>query len=196
MTRTQFAVMLLVAGVAGLLGGAASDWTKGRTAFAQEGPTKVVVAEQFRVVDATGKTRGIFGGLAQRGMPLSAPGDDDLSKAAGLVIGDRNGKERIVMGVAPMRPGQPEEGAKLSISDEGQKALFAVGFEPDGKGGLGFSGEQGVLAKLSVDPVDGLQSLSVGDTEGKERFSLTVRPGETGELALYDGDGNPVWSAP
>jgi len=134
MTRAQFAAMLLVVGVAGLLGGALSDWIEGRTAFAQESPMKVVVAEQFRVVDATGRTRAVFGGLPQGSMPLSALKDDDLSKAAGLVIGDRNGKERIVMGVAPMRPDRPEEDVKLSISDEAQKTLLAVGLEPEGRG--------------------------------------------------------------
>ena len=64
MSKRQYVLMLVVALIAGLMGGVvSSQYLVGQTAFARkkEPPRKVIEAQEFRLVDKDGKTRAFLG---------------------------------------------------------------------------------------------------------------------------------------
>lgn len=64
MNKKQYSLMLVLALVAGLVGGVvSSQFLMGQPAFAEKksNPLKVVESEEFRLVDKDGKTRAFLG---------------------------------------------------------------------------------------------------------------------------------------
>jgi hypothetical protein len=113
MSRGQFAVLLVVVAIAGLVGGALSERVRGRPAYAQEGVAEVVEAREFRVVGEDGKMRiqlavDPAGGpmlhlLDRRGssrIVLSVPEGDDTPP--GIILLGEDSKVRLLLSVGTM----------------------------------------------------------------------------------------------
>ena len=105
MTRMQFAWTLVVAGMAGLVGGAVSPWIMGtKPAVAQDrdfvmAPDKqkgkVIKAKEFRLIGEGGKT------LAK----LKATDDREMGSKVTLSMYDGSGKERVALFAADRASG-------------------------------------------------------------------------------------------
>jgi hypothetical protein len=94
MGRKQYGLVVLLALVAGFIGGVfSSQIFASRPLFTEKEPRqqKVVVAEKFRLVDETGMVRAALG-LTRKGQP-------------GLGMLDKRGLPRIVLGIG--KNGQP-----------------------------------------------------------------------------------------
>jgi hypothetical protein len=190
MGRAQFAVVLVVVAVGGLVGGALSDRLKGRPVYAQEGGAagKVVETQEFRIVDAEGRTRAVVGLDADgiSGLTLiDAAGQVrcSLGYLAGgtsaLALTDTEGKVRAYVGLEAN--GSP----RLTFSDDAGLGRLALGVDR-GLSGLGVMDDAGdVRAYVSLQP-DGTSLLAVADPTGKATASLEVSP-----LALCDQAGKP-----
>jgi len=88
MGRKQYSLIVLLALLAGFIGGVISSQIfVGRPLFTQKEakPQKVVVAEKFRLVDQTGMVRAALG-ITREDQP-------------GLGLLDKNGIPRIVLGI-------------------------------------------------------------------------------------------------
>jgi len=83
---------------------------------------KVLSAEEFRLLDAQGRTRAVLG-LSRKGQPVFQLRDENdtyiiwlgISEESGLAIRDRDGKTRIVLGLDPA--GEPS----ITMRDRNQK---------------------------------------------------------------------------
>ncbi|MEW6542783.1 MAG: hypothetical protein AB1411_04135 [Nitrospirota bacterium] len=104
MDRKQFATVLMVAALAGLVGGALSGrfWATD-PAWAQQ-RFKVVNAEEFLLVDKFGRTRA--------GLGLDANGE------IGLVLTGREGNRRLYF--------SPDEKQALRLLDKDNRVLWAA----------------------------------------------------------------------
>lgn len=94
MGRKQYSLLVVLAMVAGFIGGVISSQIfAGQPIFTQKEPKlqKVVAAEKFRLVDHRGMVRAALG-LTGEGQP-------------GLGLLDRNGIPRVVLGIG--RNGRP-----------------------------------------------------------------------------------------
>ena len=112
MKRRQYLLLITLTVVAGLIGGAVSNWLfVARTAEAQETKKheKVVIAEQFRLVDKEGNLRGAIG-LSGKEAPKLWFYDEGGTPRIGMVLSDKGvptlefsdgvGKPRIGMNLS------------------------------------------------------------------------------------------------
>lgn len=89
---------------------------------AQTATPKVVSAEEFRLLDAKGRTRAVLG-LSLKGQPVLQMRDENdtyiiwlgISEESGLAIRDRDGKTRMVLSLDPM--GEPS----ITMRDRNQR---------------------------------------------------------------------------
>jgi hypothetical protein len=83
---------------------------------------KVLSAEEFRLLDAQGRTRAVLG-FTLKGQPMLQMRDENdtyivwlgISDESGLAIRDRDGKTRLVLGLDPL--GEPS----ITMRDRNQK---------------------------------------------------------------------------
>ena len=132
MKRRQYLLLLALTVVAGLIGGAVSNWLfMARTAEVQETKKheKVVRAEEFRLVDKAGNLRGVMnassivigpqlaffdeGGTTRMRMFLSDDGDPML------LLKDEDGTLRMSMNLTAGMPG-------LLLRDEGGTVMWSA----------------------------------------------------------------------
>lgn len=90
MLQKQTLTVVLIAGLAGFLGGVASQQFA-LTAFAQSGPVEKIEAQEFRLVNKDGKTLGVLKAAA----PLMPEGVQHLRSQGGVVVGAENGALRL-----------------------------------------------------------------------------------------------------
>lgn len=103
MTRRQYATIILVAAASGLLGGALAGWLlTGEPALAQQ--RNRVKAEEFLLIDRTGRTRA--------GLGLDANGE------LGFVLTDKAGNRSLHI--------SPDERQVLRLRDKTGAVLWAA----------------------------------------------------------------------
>ncbi len=175
MTRSQFFLFAALAIVGGMIGGSLIG---GLPALAQKTPahSKTISAEEFRVVDTTGKTRAIIGlfgqispGLAFYGAskePLIMLAIDEHDRPL-LALSDRKGVVR----------------AKLALLDSGEPSLDL------------YDHADALRASLALLP-DGSPGLALYDRARNARAAMAVMASPEGpSLAFMDKTGRIVWAA-
>jgi len=187
MGRKPSAGMLVWTVLAGMLGGAAAA----RLVMVQpawgQGRSRVVEAEEFRLVEKDGK-------------PCARLHVDRSGRPA-LTLIDKHGEVRAVLGISPN--GSPH----LALSDKDGKVRVALAVWSDERAGLFVSDSAGTPRAALAAVADGQPSLSVSDREGNARAvvgaaSLELIPGQSfrnrseSSLALLDKDGKVLWAAP
>ncbi len=167
MTRKQYYLTIVLLVTSGLLGGFLGGWYF--SASAEADTAKLLAAQEIRLLDESGRTRGLLSVL--RGKPR-------------LLMSDPNGEFRLEMGFdSEGRPGiwlRDEKGrdrADLFLADEGQPALDFR--DADGRSRASYN-----LGK------DGAPTLILRDLEGRDRVALWQETADQG-LALADGQGRP-----
>ena len=176
MNRKQFATMLAVVAVAGLMGGALSDLLRGEAAFAQPEAGKVVKAEEFCLVDAAGDARALLHVFPNGTVGLALTHDDLLP--------------RILMAVLP--DGRP----MLKLVDEEQNSRVLIVAMPDGSYGLTLLDQNGKYRALLGVGADGNPGLQMKDDEQRDRVLIGIMPSGSPTIRLLDEDGKVIWSAP
>ena len=101
MNKKQFAVVLILAVVSGLVGGGISSWLVGsQPVLAQDSPRKVITAEEFKVVDPMGKTRAKLGLKGDDvGLELLASEDQPFPRAT-FYLDTKGGGMELMSGVS------------------------------------------------------------------------------------------------
>ena len=115
MSRLQYIVLLVVAALFSTMGGIISTWLLNASDVlaGKEPARKIVEAEEFRLVDSTGRVRGKFSMLA--------------GEFPGLVMRQKNGDTAIALGIAP--DGSPS----LALTDQSLARQAEFGFLPETK---------------------------------------------------------------
>src|SRR5262249_2957374 len=84
MNKRQYGMLVMVALVAGLIGGIGASWVlTSRLVYAQ--PAKIIQAERVEIVDKEGKVQAILGSQEDAG-PILALGDEDGKTRAALMV--------------------------------------------------------------------------------------------------------------
>ncbi len=178
MNRKQFSAVVVLALVAGLVGGVVSSWfLVGLPAFAQKAPqvAEVIRAERFEVVDKDGKTRAALSML--EGKP-------------GLVLRDRNGRAGAELGLTDH--GWP----RLFLTDKNRKVRVGLTLGNTGEPHLVLRDRNGkTRTELSLRDT-GASVLELADKNGKLRAALSLRDTGAPRLLLNDKNGKPIWKAP
>jgi hypothetical protein len=178
MNGKQYALIVVLAIVAGLIGGAVASWTfVGQPVFAQNQPQdkKVITAEQFRVVDKNGNKRAVLG--------VRSDGSTYLT------LYEIKNKERISLGV--MAKGYPiltfkdaDEKYRIALAHEdgvGSNFLFAdensisrvlIDQGLNGNGGLYLNGKDSTLASLKIKK--NVPELRLASQDGVSHADFTI----------------------
>lgn len=90
MLQKQTLTVVLIAGLAGFLGGVASQQF-GLTAFAQSRPVEKIEAQEFRLVNKDGKTLGVLTAAA----PSVPEGIQLFRSQGGVIVGSENGTLKL-----------------------------------------------------------------------------------------------------
>ncbi|MEE9610662.1 MAG: hypothetical protein V3W19_05385 [Desulfatiglandales bacterium] len=176
MNRRQYVLMLTLALIGGLIGGAISTRLfMDKQAFAQKSlqHEKIIVAEEFRLVDEQEKTRAILGLSSQVGQP-------------GLWLNDKNGRVRVSLILDPKQ--QPA----LFFADSAERVRTEFRVEK----GLVSDEEYPSLIFRDADQnvrthlMPGLWFLR-GKSPSLSQLELS-----TYFLRLTDKDGGVLWAAP
>jgi hypothetical protein len=179
MTRTQFAVTLVVVAVAGLVGGALSERMRGRPAVAQAADEPLAI-DRLVVDDLVAKS-------------ILVDGDNDQrvflqNNAVTLVTDD---------GVRAAFRLDADGNPSVDLVDSKGKSRAEFGLWTDaGIGGLLLRNAEGAhLAELKETPGLG-SSLDLRDPRGASR--VLIGPGTNGEwrICLAQAGGEIKWSAP
>lgn len=170
---------------------------------------KVLRAQAFELLDATGKVRGALS-FGQNGSPMLALRDKNgqlrarLSMTFGgpsVDLADEKGKMRASLVLRP--DGSPE----LWLADEKGEGRAVLEVGPNGRPSLGLFDERGNgRAVLGLFP-DGRPTLQLLDDQGKSGASLgamelvTTRTGAMekraeSSLVLLDKEGKVMWKVP
>ena len=190
MEKRDYTLVIAVAAAAGLLGGALSIRLLPITPVFAQDPgrhEKVIEAEEFRLVEKDGKPCGRF--------------HVDRSGRPALILFDKHGEVRAVLGVTPN--GSPH----LALSDKDGKVRATLAVWPDERSGLFLSDKDETSRASLVVLADGNPNLAISDRDGKTRavlgsISLEMNPGpeirnrSESSAALFDQKGKVLWSAP
>ena len=196
MKRKQYLLLVVLTVVAGLIGGAVSNWIlMARAAVAQEVPT-VIKAKQFRLVDDLGNIHSIWGLSAgnangtinfydKNGKIRSTLNDGGIGlhdeneimrmsvSSSGLLISDKNDKSRVAV---------TED--RISFQDKNKKLRVIMGIDSDDTPQFKLYDEH-----ESLRAALGSTTIEITAT-GESR-----KPAEVA-LILYDKDGKVMWKAP
>lgn len=171
MNRKQYSLIVVLALVAGLVGGVfSSQYFIGVPVFAQKTSQDVIKAKEFRLLDNQGRTRAALGTHEQ-----------------GVVFGmtDNNGILRVALEIA--NDGDPQ----LALFDKKQKRRVGIALDADAMDAPGltfFDGSETGRASLKLMGHGGAPLLTLSDKGGKERMSLALDPraNEAPFLSLCD----------
>ncbi len=122
MKRKQQLVIILLASFAGFIGGFISNQIfQAKSAFAVKEPNhqKVVIAEEFRVVDKDGKIIGSFGNPAYL-FDIFPVIDESLAPVPQLRLGQEKGFQIILSAGA-------DAGSRITMKDERNKRRTVIG---------------------------------------------------------------------
>jgi hypothetical protein len=222
MTRNESLSIVLLAAVAGWIGGMMSGVVlRSEPAIAQQPSAATIVsAEQFRVVGKEGKVRAVIGehpdgsssaafydlhGKVRVEMGINAAGVSELA------LYDEVGKQPKPQGFAylfVLPNGGPRlsligDAANLTVASERRAGYATLKIEPDNTPVLSLEGEAKGAALLTMLQ-DGSPSLTLYDPEGYRRAALEIKelrvPGKEtmpkSSLTLYDKNEKVLWSAP
>lgn len=144
---------------------------------ALESGTKVVEAQEFRLVDAAGNIRGLFDLRRPDGEPC-------------LYFFDAAGKQRLLLGL--LEDGYP----CLFLRDAAGQERITVASSVDGTSMVGFWDVAGESRASFGVQHDGSPTLVLLDATGKARIGLVIaKDGDPGVL-LLDAAGDVIWQAP
>lgn len=183
MDKKQYVLTLLVAVIAGLVGGVVSSQLfVGVPAFAQKTPqqAKVIQAEKFELVDRGGKIRGALG---------VTPEDKVV-----LILFDKSEKGGILLSVVNGSP-------SLIVYDKERKARAILSFGSDEEPQLALYDRKGALGALMAPSSLGIYSdgnaravLGSTELEATRTGEGIKRP--VSSLVLFDKDEKVLWQAP
>jgi len=191
MNKKQFSLLLVLSLLAGLVGGIlASQFFLGTPVLAEKkaGPARVIIAEEFRLVDKEGKI------LSTWGMYAGGPG---------IVLFNKNGQFRAVFSLT-----SPEEGPVLTFADNKGNHRAIVGLGAERQPYVTLRDQAGKeRISLSLDD-DGDPYLALYDQAENERAILgtvdftklkrtgTIEKRSVSSLVLLGKDGQITWKAP
>ena len=168
MSRTQFAVTLAVAAVAGLLGGSLTDWLRPAPAHAQAGARKVIKARLLEIVDEAGTVRVSLGTSPQ---------------SAGLAVYDEEGRARL--GLSYQSDGRSMIG--LAGEDEVTRMILAH-HAAQGRTAMQVLNNAGESC-IDIGETPNGPGVLLYNQPGKARITLKACPGETAGLQILDEAG-------
>ncbi|HUW84964.1 MAG TPA: hypothetical protein VMZ31_19460 [Phycisphaerae bacterium] len=202
MSRRQYGFAVAVMAVAGLVGGGLANLLWAPRHVQAQGvvrPAGVRTASEFRVVDAEGKTRGVFGlsaagnpsvnlfdheGRVRTGLGLMPDG------GAALAFVDKDGTTRLALRVSDTGL------CGVELLDAAARARAMLAILPDGSPRLGFFEPDG-KNRLSLSlPAEGVSGLMVQDKQARPRVVVGVDARGKATLHAAEGEGKVVWSAP
>ena len=181
MTKKQYSLILLLPLLAGFVGGTlASLFLIGQPAFADKTveSKKMVVAEEFRLVDKKGEV------LSTWGMYAGGPG---------MVLFSKGGEYRAVFSLT-----SPEEGPILTLADkEGHYRTIITLRDKEGRERLALTlDKEGEPALLFYDK-DQNRRVVLGTIDlTKLKRTGTIEKQSTYSLLLLGKDGKVVWKTP
>lgn len=191
MNKRQYALMLvlcLLAGVAGSFFASQSFLTTPALAKKMAGPQRVVVAEEFRLVDKNGKvlsTWGMYAGgpgivlFNRKGQfravfSLTSPEESPV-----LTFADKDGVHRTIVGLGAER--QPY----ITLRDEADKERISISLDNDGDPYLVLydksENERAVLGTMDLTKIKRTGSI--------EKSSIS-------SIVLLGKDGQVTWRVP
>ena len=158
---------------------------------------KVVSAQEFRLTDAQGNTRGTFA-VGADGSPA-------------LTLLDKQGKRRAAMSVTDAGESsiafyegdkiradlavQPDGNAGLLLLDKNAKTRLSCRLRADGTPLIALNDKDGKFRALLDAPADNSVGLSLKNTSGKDSIGLAVLPDDSPLAVLKDKNGKTVWGA-
>jgi hypothetical protein len=191
MNKKQCGMLLVLSLLAGLVGGTlTSQFFVGTPVLAQKkaGPEKVVIAEEFRLVDKEGKI------LSTWGMYAGGPG---------IVLFNKSGQFRAVFSLT-----SPDEGPILTFADNKGNHRAIVGLGSGKQPYVTLRDQTGnERISLSLDD-DGDPYLALYDQAENERAVLgtldstklkrtgTIEKRSVSSLVLLGKDGQITWKTP
>jgi len=191
MTKKQYSLLLLLPLLAGLVGGTlASQFLIGQPAFADKmaESKKMVVAEEFRLVNKKGEV------LSTWGMYAGGPG---------IVLFSKGGEYRAVFSLT-----SPEEGPILTLADKGGHYRTIMGLGAERQPYIALRDEEGRERLTLTLNNEGEPALLFYDKDKNRRVVLgtidltkmkrtgTIEKQSTYSLILLGKDGKVVWKAP
>jgi len=167
-------------------------------AQSQGGAPRAVVAQEFRLIDATGNPRAVLG--------MSADG------GPALIFRDKQGRNRAAISVA-------EDQSSLALLDAEGHTRVRITLQDDGAAGIALHDKKQKLRAALRLKADGTPNLSFNDSDGKSRAGIETQPDgspllslsnkdETGGAVMFvlpngdtraifkDKDGKVTWIAP
>lgn len=180
MAKRQYVVMLILALVAGVIGGALSSkilWRQSQTPEDLE-LKKVIVANEIHLVDHRGRARWVLA-FSKEGEPsLTFVNKDGWAPMAMGV--NRNGFPFFNMVLQPSKGGGPS----LSLMDGSMKNRAVLGLWEDGE------------PYLTLLDRNGQVRATLGSTEVKNPWTGANVRRPSSSLVLFDEEGKIIWSAP
>ena len=179
LTRRQYAGLVAVVGVTGLLGGGLSSLlVSGRSAQAQEVEkvADLITAREFRLVDKDGKRRARLAVSADGALRLLLFDGNTTARAGLMVLPDGSPNLLLRDKDGTVRTG-------LAVSGTDGMAVFAM-FEKGGKKCASLQCGYGGQPALELRPRDGKGLVSLSLPDGKPY------------LWLCDKNGDTAWQAP
>ncbi len=189
MNDKQFFFTLFLAVTSGVLGGVLSVWVlMPQAVLAQDEPQKVIEAQEFRLVDASGKLRARLA-------------VDDLigSRTTGLEMFGENGEKNVILrtgdyGMASLA--LANEGgatAELTVNRRDSRLQLSRSIRnPQLRLGLS---QKGLPSLTLFDQNNNLRSI-LGSTELIVDGAASTELPAPFSLVLFDEEGKVVWSAP
>jgi hypothetical protein len=225
MSKKQYSLMLVLALVAGLVGGVvSSQFFIGKSAFAEKKakPQKVIEAQEFRLVDKEGKTRAMLGptqtSYASAGEPrLVFLDKKDVPKMVlrvdhqgdpHLVLADRKDGRLELFGDRPRiefyrSPNQDVAVFGFGPNREPYLAMYdpVRPFEVTDNSTLQFGREiqlsfRGEKVSLNLRDKDGRVRAVLGSTDLKHPQTGVVEKRPPSSLVLFGEQGRAIWQAP
>lgn len=180
MAKRQYIVMLALALIGGVIGGALSSkilWRRAQTPEDLE-LKKVIVANEIHLVDHEGKARWVLA-FSKEGEPSVTFVNKDGWAPMALGV-NRNGFPFFNMVLQPLKRGGPS----LALMDGRMKSRAVLGLWGDGE------------PYLTLLDRNGQVRATLGSTELKNPLTGSSERRPCSSLVLFDEDGKIIWSAP
>jgi hypothetical protein len=208
MKKRDYALMLTVAMFFGLVGGGMMSWVfNSQLVFAQKtaGHEKVIMAEEFRLVDKdgaqlatlhvdqTGQPNMIINDIAHTPRLTMSFGSEGALKFG---LNDKKGKKTVFMevddkGAATLGMGIPN--IRFSVSADGRPFLYlSDGTRPRAVLGLWPDGDP----NLTLIGKDGNRRAVLGSIEPETSQIAIIDKRPISSLVLYGEDGRVIWNTP
>lgn len=164
----------------------------------QNTPSKMIVGEQFVLVDKGGVKRAALYMEDDRNPRLDFLGTNgkcaltlgvDSELTTGFSIFDSQGRTRVGVNF------RSNQEAGLALFRDGEKKI-GLGLNPDGEAVLGFCGREGRSQLQMRAQVEGTCDLVAFGGDKSKTFNLHIDGNGTPYLGLFDKDGRPLFRVP